>query len=150
MFYDQYERLCKEHNVKPTRVMRDLGQSSTSPQRWREGMMPKIETVLQIAEYFGVSLDYLFSEELGRTHENATMTAHSNNGSAVIQGGVGNNASVSNGNAPQGLEAELLRVFARLNNVNKAQALSRLYELEAAQDAAEDVRRSETDGATSY
>lgn len=157
MFYDQYERLCREHNVKPTRVMRDLGQSSTSPQRWREGMMPKIETVLQIAEYFGVSLDYLFAEELGRTHEAAHATSNSAKYSSnVIQGGMSNNTNIDQSrktgedNAPQGLEAELLRAFARLTKVNQAQALSRLYELEAAQDAAEGVRKTETDGTTSY
>ena len=144
MFYDQYERLCREHNVKPTRVMRDLGQSSTSPQRWREGMMPKIETVLQIAEYFGVSLDYLFAEELGRINSNASIASQNTNCIAVIQDGNGNNSIANNSCAPQGLEAELLRVFARLTKVNQAQALSRLYELEVAQDAANDGKKTET------
>ena len=145
MLYDQVNRLCFERGVKMTRLARDLNLSSSAPARWKQGSLPKAETIQKIADYFGVTTDYLLSGD-----STSTMTAHSNNGSAVIQGGVGNNASVSNGNAPQGLEAELLRVFARLNNVNKAQALSRLYELEAAQDAKGEVRKAETDGATSY
>ena len=36
----------------------------------------------------------------------------------------------------QGLEGEMLRVFRGLSKINQAQALSKLYELEAAQDAA--------------
>ena len=145
MFYDRVDKLCHDRGIKITRLARDLQLGSGAPNRWQKGSVPHSATLQKIADYFDVSVDYLISDTPA-----PVMTAHSNNGSAVIQGGVGNNASVSNGNAPQGLEAELLRVFARLNNVNKAQALSRLYELEAAQDAAEDVRKAETDGATSY
>lgn len=130
MFYDQFERLCRQRNIKPTRLARDLGISATAPGRWRDGAEPKMETVKMIADYFGVTTDYLLSDEpLGNS-------ANSNVSSALVQGSPGGNANVGGGEVLQGLEGEMLRVFRGLSKINQAQALSKLYELEAAQDAA--------------
>ena len=80
MFYDQFERLCRQRNIKPTRLARDLGISATAPGRWRDGAEPKMETVKMIADYFGVTTDYLLSDEpLGNS-------ANSNVSSALVQG----------------------------------------------------------------
>lgn len=130
VFYDQFERLCRQRNIKPTRLARDLGISATAPGRWRDGAEPKMETVKMIADYFGVTTDYLLSDEpLGNS-------ANSNVSSALVQGSPGGNANVGGGEVLQGLEGEMLRVFRGLSKINQAQALSKLYELEAAQDAA--------------
>ena len=96
-----------------------------------------LDAALKVAEYFDVSLDYLFAEELGRNPDTVSrMVANNVTGSALVQGGAGNTVSVGDASAPQGLEAELLRVFHGLSKMNQAQALAKLYELEAAQEAA--------------
>ena len=126
MFYDQFEKLCREHNVKPSRLARELGISATAPGRWREGTVPKIDNVKAIADYFGVTLSSLLDDEPG---SNYSVT--SGDGSAIIQGGYGNTASTGGQPVRSGLDIEMMRVFSGLSNTDKARALAYVYDLEA-------------------
>lgn len=58
-FFTNYERLCKERKSTPTAVARSLGFSSSTVNRWRYGATPSGKILSAIAEYFGVSVDYL-------------------------------------------------------------------------------------------
>lgn len=64
MFYDLYCKLCDAKGVSPTRAAIDLGISRSSPTTWKvKGTKPGNETMLKMANYFNVSLDYLFGQE---------------------------------------------------------------------------------------
>lgn len=71
MFYDIYERLCKEKGVTPTKASAEIGFSKGSVSYWKkkrnEGIdaKPDSYTAAKIADYFCVSVDYL----LGRTDD---------------------------------------------------------------------------------
>lgn len=58
-FYEQLEKLCKLHNVKPSNVIEQLGMSKGTMSNWKKGGTPSGEAVVRFAEHFNVSTDYL-------------------------------------------------------------------------------------------
>ncbi len=61
MFYEQLESLCKENGTTPTAFVRDILKLSTSKvTAWSNGSIPKIGTLKEIANYFDVTVGYLF------------------------------------------------------------------------------------------
>ena len=66
VFYDNFLSLCKSQNIFPIEVRRALGISQSTMASWKSrGLTPKYETLSKIADYFGVSVDYL----LGNTEQ---------------------------------------------------------------------------------
>lgn len=61
MFFKQFEILCTKNGTTPTAFVRDVLNLSTSKvTAWKNGSIPKIEILQNIANYFGVSVGYLF------------------------------------------------------------------------------------------
>ena len=59
-FYTIFEQLCKEKGVTPARVREDLAISQSTMASWKSrGLTPKYDTSKKLADYFGVSVDYL-------------------------------------------------------------------------------------------
>lgn len=73
MFFDVFKKLCAEKGITPTRASVEIGFSKGSVSYWRkkhsEGVdaKPDTYTAQKIADFFGVSVDYL----LGRTDDPA-------------------------------------------------------------------------------
>lgn len=63
MFWENFVRLCAEHNTKPNPVAKELGFSSGSVTDWKNGKTPRPTTIQKIADYFGVTPDYLTGTE---------------------------------------------------------------------------------------
>lgn len=60
MFYDLYCELCKKKDVTPTRAALEIGLSKSTPTAWKkQGITPQAAQLQKIADYFGVSVDYL-------------------------------------------------------------------------------------------
>ena len=64
-FFEQYSRLCKERGMSANGVAKEIGLPSSSVTYWKRGSIPQQRTLERVAEYFGVSTDYL----LGYTDE---------------------------------------------------------------------------------
>ena len=62
-FWDIYENLCFKFGKKPNPVGKELGISSGTISQWKSGSIPSGEKLIQIAEYFNVSVDYLLGRE---------------------------------------------------------------------------------------
>lgn len=61
MFYEQLEALCKEINTTPTNFVKtELNLSSSKVTAWKNGSIPKYEILNEIADYFNVTVGYLF------------------------------------------------------------------------------------------
>ena len=58
-FYSQLENLCKTKGIKPSNLVESLGMSKGTMSNWKKGCTPKADAVVRIAEYFGVTTDYL-------------------------------------------------------------------------------------------
>ena len=64
MFYEVLERLCKEHGTTPSAVCVKIGYSKATSSYWKQShRTPKREALDKIANYFGVSVDYLLGKE---------------------------------------------------------------------------------------
>lgn len=59
MFWDRFEALCKKHDTRPNTVTRELGLSTAIATHWKNGVIPNGSVLSSLADYFGVSTDYL-------------------------------------------------------------------------------------------
>jgi len=65
--YEIFAQLCKQHGVTPYKVSKETGVSQPTLSEWKKGTYtPKQDKLQKIADYFGVTLDYL----MGNTHAN--------------------------------------------------------------------------------
>lgn len=64
MFYDLFCELCSEKKIPPTKASLEIGLSKSTATKWKNtGATPQGETLNKIANYFGVSVDYLLGNE---------------------------------------------------------------------------------------
>ena len=63
MFWKIFCNLCSRVGKSPTAVITGLGISRSSVTSWKKGMVPQNATLLKLADYFGVSVDYLLGNE---------------------------------------------------------------------------------------
>lgn len=62
MFWETFSELCAGKKVKPGRVAKEIGVSNSAATHWKNGKVPHYDTLLKIADYFGVSVDYLLGK----------------------------------------------------------------------------------------
>lgn len=62
-FFARYSELCKSTGETPNSVAKIIGASSGSVTAWKNGAEPRYSTVVKIAEYFNVSVDFLLGKE---------------------------------------------------------------------------------------
>ena len=71
VFYNLFCELCKNKGVSVTRATVEIGLSRTIGTKWKKtGAIPNGETLNKIADYFGVTVDYLLT---GATKESAPI-----------------------------------------------------------------------------
>ena len=58
-FWNNFERECKNKNIKPSQIGKILNIAPSSINGWKNGSPPNSDRLLAIADYFGVSTDYL-------------------------------------------------------------------------------------------
>lgn len=63
MFWDNYEKLCKEKNISPTAAGVAIGVTNAAVSKWKKGSIPNGATLQKIADYFSVSVAYLLGED---------------------------------------------------------------------------------------
>lgn len=64
MFYDKFKELCKKKGVSCNKAAIEIGLSNATPTTWKKrGLTPKSDTLAKIADYFGVTTDYLLGTE---------------------------------------------------------------------------------------
>lgn len=65
MFWERFTLLCAEKGTKPNPVAKELGFASSTVTAWKKGSTISSDKLQIIADYFGVSTDYL----LGKTEK---------------------------------------------------------------------------------
>ena len=72
MFYDIYCDLCQTHGLTPSGAAGKIGFNRSSVTMWKTtGKAPKQELLLKIADFFGVSADYLLGNKNTDTPQDA-------------------------------------------------------------------------------
>ncbi|MDE5770186.1 MAG: helix-turn-helix domain-containing protein [Ruminococcus sp.] len=110
-FWDIYENLCFKFGKKPNPVGKELGISSGTISQWKSGSIPSGEKLIQIAEYFNVSVDYL----LGR--EDNYMKSYNNTDSHLDE-----------------MSATLLDDFSKLETAEKARVIVMIDDMKKAKE----------------
>ena len=59
MFKQRFIRLCNERGVSPSAACSAIGLSNATFSCWTDESVPRKATLMRIADYFGVSVDYL-------------------------------------------------------------------------------------------
>lgn len=67
LFFARFRSLCQARGTSPNAVAKELGIPSGSVTAWKQGSMPRGNTLNKLATYFGVSLDHLLGthQEIG-------------------------------------------------------------------------------------
>lgn len=69
--YELFESLLNKYNVTAYKVSKDTGIAYSTFSEWKSGRStPKQDKLLKIADYFGVSLNYLMGREETVKEEN--------------------------------------------------------------------------------
>lgn len=58
-FYERYTQLCKEHGLGKTTAAQKIDVSKSTASDWGKGNKPSMDTIIKLADLFGVSTDYL-------------------------------------------------------------------------------------------
>ena len=62
--YEIFDELIKQKGLSAYKVAKDTGISQTTLSDWKRGRsIPKTDKLQKIADYFGVSVDYLLGNE---------------------------------------------------------------------------------------
>lgn len=73
--YEVFEQLLQKHNVTAYKVAKEAGVTQTALSNWKSGRStPTTKTLKKIADYFGVTVDYLMSEKDETKEKNSGLT----------------------------------------------------------------------------
>jgi len=64
LFMERYLKVLEDNNISHFKFCQFAGLSESTLRHWRYGEMPKIETLIVIAQKFSISLDYLIGRVL--------------------------------------------------------------------------------------
>lgn len=78
MFFDMFCQLCKEKGMSANSVAKELSIASGTVSEWKKGRSPQNATLLRIANYFGVSINYLLGKSETPSPAAISFTAEEN------------------------------------------------------------------------
>lgn len=121
MFWNNFNKICIEKNIKPNPVAKEIGVSSATVTNWKNGAIPNGETLIKLANYLNVSIDYL----LGRTTEQAQQIMNNN---STVTGGV-QTQNYSSSSELNGLQKEMIEAMEQLPKSKQLEALQEVYKI---------------------
>ena len=62
MFFNRFKELCDERNISVYRACTDIGLNRSAVAKWKSGGRPNSTTAAKLADYFGVTTDYLLEQ----------------------------------------------------------------------------------------
>ena len=63
MFFDRLKKLCDEKGISAYKACTDIGLNRAAVAKWKNGSTPSGTTAAKLADYFGVTTDYLLGKE---------------------------------------------------------------------------------------
>lgn len=126
VFFTQIESLCKAKHISPSALAKMMNLSPNASGKWRSGSLPKVETVMKIADYFDVSTDFLlYGKERHSNNASATNGAVSISGNGNVTGDIHTNASLDK------YETELINIYRSLDVRQQAELVFRASEIKS-------------------
>lgn len=79
MFYDTFKQICDERGITPNKACLEMGLSRSLAAKWKNtGANPSFDVLTKMAEYFGVTTDFL----LGKSEQKEKPSEESKGASA--------------------------------------------------------------------
>lgn len=73
--YEIFERLLEEHGVTAYKVCKATGLTTATISNWKAGRYtPKQDKLQKIADYFGVSIEYIMTGKESQKEEESSLT----------------------------------------------------------------------------
>lgn len=63
-FYEMYRLLCQKKGKSDNAVASEIGLSNSTVTTWRQGTIPRRQTIKKVADYFGVEPGYLMGNTI--------------------------------------------------------------------------------------
>ena len=63
MFFDRFKQLCDEKGISIYKAATEIGLNRAAANKWKAGSIPNGQTLTKLADYFGVTNDYLLGKE---------------------------------------------------------------------------------------
>ena len=74
--YEVFEQLLQKHGVTPYKVAKEAGVTQTALSNWKSGRStPSSKTLQKVADYFGVTVDYLMTGRVEAKEKAPELTA---------------------------------------------------------------------------
>lgn len=128
MFWDRYEYLCKKKGKSPNALAKEMGAGTSACTYWKNGTVPKGETLMKIAEIFDCSVDYLLERtDNPQSHKGGVSFGDLSNNSGII-GNVG--STITAAPTIDGHTAALLEAFEKLDPFDQAKVMCLVNELQ--------------------
>ena len=67
VFFTRFKQLCDQKNISVYRASTDIGLNRSAVAKWKNGGKPNGSTAGKLAEYFGVTTDYLLGQSEEKT-----------------------------------------------------------------------------------
>lgn len=85
MFYDKYVKLCNSVGKTPSAVALEIGIEKSTVTRWKSGKSQTDKNIQKVADFFGVSVEWLKSNDDSAPEIKEKPTAESSELSKDIQ-----------------------------------------------------------------
>ena len=72
VFFDRFQALCDEKHISVYRACTDIGLNRSAVAKWKAGGKPNGTTAAKLAEYLGVTTDYLLCGTPGKDRNAVT------------------------------------------------------------------------------
>lgn len=130
MFFKIIKDLLVAQNKTQAQLAAFVHVKPNTVSEWlNNGSSPKIDKIYLIANFFGVSFDYLFTGEEGRDNQATNIS-----NSAIVQGNHATTLIVRNGEVKERelseQEIELLRIFNSSNVKKQTTLMSFAFDIE--------------------
>ena len=89
MFFNRFKELCDERGISAYRACTDIGLNRSAVAKWKTGGKPNGSTAAKLAEYFGVTTDYLLGQSEERTPGDKPRTVSDEDIKFALFGGDG-------------------------------------------------------------
>ena len=89
MFFIRFKALCDERNISVYRACTDIGLNRSAVAKWKSGGRPNGTTAAKLAEYFGVTTDYLLEQTDLRSNAAPERTVSDDDIKFALFGGEG-------------------------------------------------------------
>lgn len=63
MFFDRFKQLCDEKGISIYKAAMEIGLNRAAANKWKAGSIPNGQTLSKLADFFGVTNDYLLGKE---------------------------------------------------------------------------------------